>query len=377
MTANSSPQRWGRLLVLAWIVVLALGFVQPMSTPDKAEAVLGIPGPCDLIPNDTMRTICEVGTNPGTAVPAIGIGAIPGVPDPVGIVTGAVEGVAKTFIDEIVSLEVQAVSWLLGSVIDFVYSSSTPTFTAQWFLVEYALVFGVGVIIALYVWVYNMWQSVRRNDASHMVRSSIQISGYFVLCIWLPALVSIAVTIADGVIVPTIVSMLGESPETSLKHLQEQFVEATSPTGLSALPVLIPGLILVLGVVGGILTWLMLAYRFVAILLMVPGAALMYSLSGAGAWGKDQSRRTTQHLVALILFKAILVAVMTFSLLAASSDPDSKSLTPMLLTSTMLILTPIIGWMIYRSFSGDRVPVTQVISSTVRHSKSAAALGAA
>jgi hypothetical protein len=218
----------------------------------------------------------------------------------------------------ITSWVADSAQWLLGKVINFIDDSTSPNLGAEWFVEHYEFMLGLAALVLLPMLLMATIRAVVNQDMSQLLRSffvylPVSILGTFIAVSLTQMLLAItdalSVAVADGIAgdVSQIFDSVGEALTKS--------VGTTSP-GAPSFAVLFGALLLI---IGSFFVWLELLVRSAAVTVSVFFLPLM--LAGL-VWPATArwARRLVETLVALILSKFVIVAVISLAT-AALSDP--------------------------------------------------------
>jgi hypothetical protein len=357
-------RRWQQVksaLLAVFIVISPVGV--SIATPAPAHAISL--DPCSLIPDKTAREICD-----GTLKNVGGnLTGLPGVPLPgLGDVTGAVANQVLTpLLNQFTKAEADAVISVLGNQVDFVNKSTTPVFSSDWFIRQYALVFGLGAFVALFLFVTRLGVDVKNMDLAGLANTFISTIAFFIIGSLLPLMVGAIVKFTDGVLTPDLLSVAGIDAPTTLKNLENAMSHSLTESGLA---ILLPLIVLFFGVIGGVLVEFELIFREAGLYVFTAAASIGLALAVGREWTMESAQRIFMGLIGLILLKPLVAFVLMvgFGILL---DPSSTE-EPFFLAAVMCLLAPFISWATYKRIANHNVQVTPALKQAQRLFQSAA-----
>lgn len=282
-----------RVLTVGCLVLALSGIYQQpvLAAPGKCEA----PGFVDLF--------CEAGK---TAIGKAGE-----------IVTAPVRAAAGGAVDMLTSWVADGAQWLLGKVIGFIDHSTSPDLGAEWFTERYQFMVGLAALVLLPMLLIAAIRAVMNQDVSQLLRSFFvylptAILGTFVAIFLTRTLLAVtdamSAAVAKGIAgdVSQIFDSVGKGLGTT---------GAVAPAAPS-FAIFFGALFLILG---SFFVWLELLVRSAAVTVSVFFLPLMLASlvwPATSRW----TRRLVETLVALILSKFVIVAVISLAT-AAMADP--------------------------------------------------------
>ncbi|MBA3757316.1 hypothetical protein H0X09_00390 [Candidatus Saccharibacteria bacterium] len=344
-------------LPLVFLCVTTITASRSMVAPEEAKAASNVPPEsCASIPDPMMRKFCE-------APPAQ---FIPGIPNPVDLVTGAVSAAAGAIVEpifnQIVQAEAKAVLSVLNEEVEFVNSNSTPVLTSIWFTGLYKIVFGLAVFLAIGLFWVRFTEGAKNQDVEDMGNTGLAILLFFLLGATMPGIVGGLVEGFDNKIAPAWMNVAGENATATLKGLETDFNEELSASNNPIVPIVLPLIYLFFGVIGGIVLQIMLLFR--EGMLYVVTAAEVIAIAGwvGGRWGINMLERTSMALIALILFKCIVSFILVVGLALMNAKEGAS---PILLGTVTLLSVPILSLMAYKRISGHDIEVSRGVKSSL------------
>lgn len=276
------------------ILVAALGLV--FSQPASAA-----PGKCEA--PALMDVFCEAGK---TVVGKAGE-----------IVTAPVRAAAGGAVDMLTAWVADGAQWLLGKVVSFIDHSTTPDLGASWFTQRYQFMVGLGALVLLPMLLVAAIRAVMSQDVSQLLRSfflylPMSILGTFVAVFLTQTLLAVTDSMSEAVAkgVAGDVSQIFDSVGKGLGT-----TGGVAPAAPS-FAIFFGALFLILG---AFFVWLELLVRSAAVTVSVFFLPLILASlvwPATSRW----TRRLVETLVALILSKFVIVAVISLAT-AALSDP--------------------------------------------------------
>jgi len=276
--------------------LVPLGFLL-LSTDTAAAA----PGKCDVVVIDPL---CEVGkTVAGKAGE---------------VLTAPVRYAANSAVDAVTSWVADTAQWILKRVINFIEDSTTPSLDADWFTERYEFMIGLAALILVPMLIMATLRAVVTQDLGQLVRSffvflPVAILGTFAAVTITQALLSITDAMSAAVArnIAGDVSGIFDSVGSTLSNS----VGVANPA-LPSFAVFFGALLLI---VGSFFVWLELLVRSAAVTVAVfflPMILAGLVWPAAMRW----TRRLIEILVALILSKFVVVAVISLAT-AALAEP--------------------------------------------------------
>jgi hypothetical protein len=268
------------------LLVCAAALAGPFTTP--AQAQIGpVPDPCEL---PVVGNVCAA-------------------------VSGAVTEVAaeagEFVMRGVTAWVTNAAVWVTGKVGELIEKTTSPDLTASWFEGQYGAMVGVAGALALLMLMLAVIQSVIRQDIGLLVRSAF---GYlpmaFVLSGVAIAGAGLLVAITDD-ISSAVVSGLGtEQSDNLLQAVGDAYKNALDESsGIPLFAVFLGAIILA---IGAFVLWLELIIRDAAIYVCVfflPLTFVAMIWPATSRW----ARRLVELLVAIILAKFVIVAILSLA----------------------------------------------------------------
>lgn len=287
-----------RLIVVAFSVI-ALGLL-PCSAWAAAATEPGSATPvhpCDRAPA-AARPACRLATDGPSAV-----------------VGGIVTAGADAALDAIVAWVVGSAAWLLSRLVELIDSSTRPDVRAGWFAVAYRDMATVGALVMLPLLLVSVIQALVRQSPGHLVRAV----GVYVPVAAVGMFAAVAVIDQLVTVTDDLAAFIGSSFGTDLTGFATTVGQAlsTDPLTSAGSPgAALPGFASLLGALviafASFVIWVLLVLRqaaiYVGVLFLPLGfAALVWPATAH--W----LRRLAEGLVAVILAKFVIVAVMAMA----------------------------------------------------------------
>ena len=232
------------------------------------------------------------------------------------VVTAPVRAVAGGAVDMITSWVADGAQWLLGKVVNFIHYSTSPDLGAEWFTERYRFMIGLAALVLAPILLIASIRAVMNQDLSQLLRSfflylPLAILGTFVAVFLTQALLTItdemSAAVADGI----------------AGDVSQIFDSVGRGLGTGGATPAAPSFAIFLGalflIIGSFFVWLELLIRSAAVTVSVFFLPLMLSALVWPATAK-WTRRLVETLVALILSKFVIVAVISLAT-AALADP--------------------------------------------------------
>ncbi|MHB1519339.1 MAG: hypothetical protein ACYCVN_09115 [Acidimicrobiales bacterium] len=230
-------------------------------------------------------------------------------------------GVSTVF-DALGSWVAQGATWLLDQIGGAVGSSSSVDLGASWFSAHYAEMATLAGVVIVPMLLMGIVQSVYRQNASMLMRSVlVNVPLAILLTAVAVKLVELGLTLVDD-LSSAVASGAGLDGGHFLSAVTQPLsaAEAATPGGIPGLLVFLGGMIVVLG---SLLVWIELLVRAAAVyvaVLFLPLALASLAWPAISHW----CRRLVDTLVALVLSKFVIVAVLGLAAGALAGGTGSK-----------------------------------------------------
>jgi hypothetical protein len=287
-----------------------------------------------------------------TALAGIGVGPACQLASGISSVAGsAVSSVAGFGVDSVLDAlgtwVADGASWLLGQIGSVIGSTTEVDLGASWFAAHYQTMAVLAGVVIVPLMVLGIIQSIYRQNASMLVRSTIvNVPLAILLTVVAVKLVQLGLAVTDA--------MSSEVAQgTGLDS--GQFMTAVSSqlsAGQGAVSTAAPTFILFVGalavVVGAVMVWVELLIRAAAVyvaVLFLPLALASLAWPAISHW----TRRLVDTLVALILGKFVIVSVLSLAAGAlTASSSGTGSFSAVLGGAALLLLAALAPWALFR-----------------------------
>lgn len=251
------------------------------------------------------------------------------------VATAPVRYAANGAVEAITSWVADAAQWTLKRVIGFIDESTTPRLDAGWFTERYRFMIGLGALVLLPMLLIATVSAVITQDVSQLMRSffvylPVAVLGAFVAVHLTQALLSITDSLSGAVAR----NVAGDASKIfdAVSGTLSDTAGVTGPVAPS-FAIFFGALLLV---VGSFLVWLELLVRSAA----VTAAVFFLPMILAGlVWPSAMrwTKRLIEILVALILSKFVIVAVISLAT-AALSDPGGGGFGTVMGASALMLM---------------------------------------
>lgn len=298
----------------AILAVLAILFATLIAGATPAQAA---PSPCDALPSP-LAGACSVTPINGAASAAGKAGAaVDCVTDPVGCV-------AKSF--------GEAAGWFLGKLATVITATTEVDMTNDGFLQLYATMFGLAAVLTLIRVLVSVLTNVARGQGMEAVKAA---TGYYIAAVvigaFAPAVVYVLLQLSDGL---TKAVTLNTTDDTARFLTGVAKTMAVLPDSVGAATVLLVALLMV---VCALVLWLELLLRAAAIYAVTLFAAPVASgLVNRNTWGSV--RRWVHFLIALILAKPAVAAVLALAATLAAHGGTADNFSSVLVAVALLMM---------------------------------------
>lgn len=259
-------------------------------------------------------------------VPAV---ALPGCPAPLAPICATVGGAgssvagagASAVLSALVGWVVTGAGWLLGEIGTVMSSSTRLDVTGLWFRTHYAAMTGIGVALALPMLLAGAIQAVYRQSPAVLVRSAfVHLPLAALLTGAAVQLVQLALATTDALCAAVSAGAGGQISRVLSSLAEIVVAQAGGGPGSAPLFVVVLGGLLVAG--GALVLWLELLVRASAVyvaVLFLPLALASLVWPSVTHW----CRRLVDTLVALVLSKFVMVAILSLGSGALASGSSS------------------------------------------------------
>jgi hypothetical protein len=353
MLKVAKASRFGTCLIRITIVIAILaGTVGvELAVPHRADAI----SVCTFLPDPISRAVCKK-----TPINKL---SFPGIPTPSSIAKSAAKAILKPLLQEAAKEEANAVSSVLNTELGFINSHTTPALSADWFTTEYEAVFGIAVFVALYMFFGRFTVGVKNQDFGELGITFASIVAFLVGAGLIPAIVSGLVKAADGPFTKGWLNLAGQTAESKLKVIENALTNDFNAASITA--IFVPLLLLFFGLIGGILSILLLFLRDGALYLFTASEVLTFALWVGGPLGYGAFAKNTKALFGLILLKPIMAFILVVGIQIFTSG---QGVDAFILGSLICLMVPFIGYTAYKRISGHEVQAgrhAKRVSSTI------------
>jgi hypothetical protein len=263
--------------------------------------------------------------------------------DPLGTICRAANGIGSTVVsaganDVLSALSnwvVSGATWLLDQIGGVLNSTTSIDLGASWFADHYRLMAGLAAVVVLPLLLVSVLQAVYRQSAGTLVRSAlVQLPLALVLTAVAVQLVQLALGATDAMST-AIATGTGADLQSALSNLAG-VLGSLAATGDAAVPAFVVLLGAMLVVAGSLLLWVELLVRAAAVyaaVLFLPLALASLVWPAVAHW----CRRLVDTLVALVLSKFVIVAILSLAVSAVGAG-SGASLPSVLAGGALLLL---------------------------------------
>jgi type IV secretion system protein TrbL len=235
------------------------------------------------------------------------------------VVSAPFEAAGNSIMNQLTTWVAEAAVSLIGRIVEFMESSTTPRLTSEWFSDRYELMMGLGLLVLLPLLLIAAIRALLHQDMGQLLKS------FF---LYVPvAILATFVAIHLTQMLLAITDDLSAAVSESVGGDATRFLEGGAGSVASALGGVTGGFLMFFGallvVVAGLLLWIQLLIRSAAIYVCVFFLPLV--LAGL-VWPATArwTKRLIETLIALILSKFVIVAIISLAV-AAMGRPLSES----------------------------------------------------
>jgi hypothetical protein len=334
------------------LLLCALLLVGPWTPAARAENA-GLPNPCDL---PVVSNVC---------------GAIGSAASSVASATGefVMRGVTEWVTD--------AAVWVTGKVGDLVNNTTSPDLTASWFQGEYGAMLAVAGALALLMLMLAVIQSVLRQDVWMLIRAAF---GYLPMAFILSAVAITAtgllIAITDEISAAAVGSLGAGQSSDLLQSVGDAYKNALDQSsGIPLFAVFLGAIVLA---IGAFVLWLEMIIRDAAIYICVfflPLTFVGMIWPATSRW----ARRLVELLVAIILAKFVIVAILSLASAALTNTTapsgDSATFEQMIAGAALLVLAAWSPFALLRLIPMMEIAAASVTSQRASMSRAAGSAG--
>lgn len=327
-------------LVLVVVLLLTVATLAVPAGVQPAQAA-GVPNPCNL---PGVQTVCQL---PGEIIGATA-----------GVVQDAVMQGVTTWV-------VNGATWLLGKVGEAIQATTTPRVESGWFTGEYKVMAGLAALLALPMLVLAVLQGIVRQDWWLLARSAL---GYlplaFVLTAVAVATVQMLLQITDG-LSEAVGATLGTDAHGFMQSVADTFASLGKSSGVPGADAAVPLFGLFLGglviAAGAFFLWLELLVREALVYVAVFFLPLAF-ISMIWPATSRFARRLVEILVAVILSKFFIVAIVSLAAKALGSSVEGGSFNALVGGSALILLAAFAPFALLRV-----IPMAEAAVATSTH----------
>ncbi len=248
------------------------------------------------------------------------------------VVTAPIEAAGSSIMDQLTQWVAEAAVSLIGRIVSFMETSTTPRLSSSWFTDRYELMMGLGLLILVPLLLVAAIRALLHQDISQLLRS------FF---LYLP--IAILVTFVALHLTQMLLSItddLSAAVSESVGGDATQFLDGGAGSVAGALSGVTGGFLMFSGallvVIAGLLLWIQLLIRSAAIYVCVFFLPLV--LAGL-VWPATArwTKRLVETLIALILSKFVIVAIISLAV-AAMGDPGRGGVSTVVGGASLLLL---------------------------------------
>jgi len=235
------------------------------------------------------------------------------------VVSAPIEAAGNSIMDQLTTWVAEAAVSLIGRIVSFMESSTTPRLTSEWFSDRYELMMGLGLLVLLPLLLVAAIRALLHQDMGQLLRS-------FFLYVPVAILVTfVAIHLTQMLL--SITDELSTAVSESVGGDATKFLDGGAGSVAGVLGGVTGGFLMFFGsllvVVAGLMLWIQLLIRSAAIYVCVFFLPLV--LAGL-VWPATArwTKRLVETLIALILSKFVIVAIISLAV-AAMGRPLSES----------------------------------------------------
>jgi hypothetical protein len=265
-------------------------------------------------------------------------------------VSGAAQGFAQSAVQAVTQWVVDTAVWLLNQLVGVIFSTSSPSLSADWFHAHYADMVAVGWVTAPIFLLLGVLQALIRADLGMFGRILAQLTLVAVLSTGAVAFAAILIGVVDQLSDFVSRNSVSDLHNFLTVVMASSFTTAAAgpnPPAESTIPLFFLFLAGVLTVLGGLLIWLELLARTLVIyaaLLFFPvllAAALWPRLSG-------MVQALGEVIVAVIVSKFVIVVIVAAGAAAVTATGGSNAGPSLLVGAGLLLIAAWAPWKLYR-----------------------------
>jgi hypothetical protein len=333
MSLRARRRRSKRHLQVVARLVIVLGILAgtsgvELAVPHRADAF----NVCSFDPDPITRSLCN-------KTPLKGVN-IPGLPDPTSIIKDVGKALLGPLLQQLAQYEADAVVKTLSNEADYINKGSTPQLTAQWFKTQYAVVFGIAVLIAIFLLYGQTAAGVFHQEPGEVVAAWVKFVAFILIGGVLPLFVAAIVKVVDGPITAGYLAQGTTAANSSLSKIEDSLTNHLDVVRA----VLLPIVILFFGLIGGVLSALLLALREGALYLFTASEVISLALWVGNRWTGKAFTQNTMALIGMILLKPILALILNIGLGMLGANQGD----PVIYGALVCLLIPFVGYAAYK-----------------------------
>ena len=270
-----------------------------------------------------------------------------------------------------------AAVWVTGKVGDLVNSTTSPDLTASWFQGEYGAMLTVAGALALLMLMLAVIQSVLRQDVSMLIRAAF---GYlpmaFILSAVAIAATGLLIAVTDAMSAAVVTSLGSGQTSNLLQSVGDAYKNALDQSsGIPLFGVFLGAIVLA---IGAFVLWFEMIIRDAAIYICVfflPLTFVGMIWPATSRW----ARRLVELLVAIILSKFVIVAILSLASAAITNTSvpsgDSATFEQMIAGAALLVLAAWSPFALLRLIPMMEIAAASVTSQRASMSRAAGSAG--
>src|SRR3954454_5221396 len=321
-----------RLLICAVLLVLLVaGFSGTASArADVCDHIPAIP----LVPNP-LKTSCKVTKTVVSAGPKLLTNPGGAVKD---IVTAPIKAAGDEVMKGVTSWVAKGAGWLVGQAGKLISETTTPRITSLWFLRQYRSMGALAALFALPLLLMSVIQGVLKRDGGVILRAAfVHLPLAFLLTAIAVTVVQLLLQLTDQMSA-AVASSVGSDAEQFFKDSGKALGDVLSSSGgTNPVPLFAVFLGALVAAAGAFCVWLELLVRSGAIyvaLLFLPFTFVAMIWPATARW----CRRLIEILVAVILSKFVIVAIMALAAAGLGQSRGGEAFQGVLAGAALMVL---------------------------------------
>jgi hypothetical protein len=321
-----------RLLVSTVLLVLAVSSFGGTASAraDVCDHIPSIP----LVPNPVKAGCKTAGTVLGAA-PKLLTNPGGAVKD---IVTAPFKAAGDEVMKGVTTWVAEGAGWLVGQAGKLIDETTTPRITSLWFLRQYRSMGALAAVFALPLLLISIIQGVLRRQPGVILRAAfVQLPLAFLLAAIAVTIVQLLLQLTDEMSA-AVSSSVGSDAEQFFKDSGKALADVSSTSGgASPVPLFAVFLGALVAAAGAFCVWLELLVRSGAIyvaLLFLPFTFVAMIWPATASW----CRRLIEILVAVILSKFVIVAIMALAAAGLGQSRGDEAFQGVLAGAALMVL---------------------------------------